>query len=198
MLYEVITRLELEVRAAGDALEAMAVVVYGDPPEARVHGDRFVQLGRRPIERDDAAERRLVERLRRELDLVMVNGVDFDGTTADAKYNNDPMRFWENDGTVHVHDTAQGALLEGWHTEQPRSIRAVFSADGARVISADWNGRLEVRARNGRITSYNVCYTKLLRGWSEAKAAPGPRAPARASWSRFCTRCGSAAPATVV
>jgi len=33
-----------------------------------------------------------------DLDLVMTNGVDFPVATPDAAFNNDPMRFWENDG----------------------------------------------------------------------------------------------------
>ncbi len=33
------------------------------------------------------------------LDLVMTNGVDFPHSGTDDLFNNDPMRFWENDGT---------------------------------------------------------------------------------------------------
>jgi len=34
-----------------------------------------------------------------DLDLVMTNGVEFPGTEVEAAYNDDPMRFWENDGS---------------------------------------------------------------------------------------------------
>ena len=55
-----------------------------------------------------------------DLDLVMTNGVDFPDIPADAAFNNDPMRFWENDGSgiytetsllVGLTDTRQGKGL---------------------------------------------------------------------------------------
>ena len=63
-------RLTIELGEQEGMLSVLPLVVYGDPPEARVHGDKLVQLGRRMVERHEAAERRLCERLRVELDLA--------------------------------------------------------------------------------------------------------------------------------
>jgi hypothetical protein len=55
-----------------------------------------------------------------DLDLTMVNGVDFPSTEIDLPFVDDPMRFWENDGTgtmtemaatVGLDDTASGKGL---------------------------------------------------------------------------------------
>lgn len=58
-------RLLLEVEREGDGLTVLPTLVYGDPPTARVDAGRLTHL-RGPVPlRDEAAERRLVDRLRR-------------------------------------------------------------------------------------------------------------------------------------
>jgi superfamily II DNA or RNA helicase len=64
------------------ALSVLPLLVYGDPPQARVDAGELVFLqGDAPV-RDLPAERRLVERLRDELNLVFGRRVDFDGHEA--------------------------------------------------------------------------------------------------------------------
>lgn len=46
-----------------------------------------------------------------DLDLVMTNGVDFPQTTVDAPFENDVMRFWENDGAGVMTENAAGVGL---------------------------------------------------------------------------------------
>jgi superfamily II DNA or RNA helicase len=54
-------RLELNVRADGDVLAVQALIVYGDPPVARVEHGELVLLGRGAVPvRDLAGERRLL------------------------------------------------------------------------------------------------------------------------------------------
>jgi superfamily II DNA or RNA helicase len=74
-------RLALSVERDGDALAVLALLVYGDPPTARVDAGRLVPLGGALPLRDEAAERALVRRLASELELapgrrLVVSGSD--------------------------------------------------------------------------------------------------------------------------
>jgi superfamily II DNA or RNA helicase len=62
-------RLAVETRRDGDALAAMATLVYGDPPRARVDAGRLVALRGALPARDLAAEERLLSHLRATLGL---------------------------------------------------------------------------------------------------------------------------------
>jgi superfamily II DNA or RNA helicase len=75
-------RMQMEVAQDGDTLTVFPTLVYGDPPRARVDGRTLVHLnGALPI-RDEDAERRLVHRLRDELNLVPGRRVDVVGREA--------------------------------------------------------------------------------------------------------------------
>jgi superfamily II DNA or RNA helicase len=63
-------RIEMDVGQDGDTVTAMATMVYGDPPRARIDGGRLVHLGGSLPIRDAAAERALLWRLRDELNLA--------------------------------------------------------------------------------------------------------------------------------
>jgi superfamily II DNA or RNA helicase len=81
-------RMQLDVEQDGDKLIVLPTLVYGDPPRARVDGQgsaaRLVHLaGPLPI-RDEDAERRLVHRLRDELNLVPGRRVELVGREAFA------------------------------------------------------------------------------------------------------------------
>jgi superfamily II DNA or RNA helicase len=77
-------RITLLASREGESLRVQPAVVYGDPPRARVDGGRLVHL-RDPVPvRDEAAERRLVGRLRRELQLTPGVRARFDGEEAVA------------------------------------------------------------------------------------------------------------------
>jgi superfamily II DNA or RNA helicase len=63
-------RIVVETRSEGSALNVLAVLVYGDPPQARVDGGRLVHLqGALPL-RDDRAEQREVRHLASRLGLA--------------------------------------------------------------------------------------------------------------------------------
>lgn len=63
-------RLQIGVRRDGDVLVVEPVVVYGDPPVARIEGGRLVALGSGTVPiRSERAEQTLVARLRSELGL---------------------------------------------------------------------------------------------------------------------------------
>ena len=63
-------RLVLEIARDGDALAVLPLLVYGDPPTARVDAGKLVALGGPVPIRDEAAERALLRRLQSELELA--------------------------------------------------------------------------------------------------------------------------------
>jgi superfamily II DNA or RNA helicase len=69
-------------QGGGHTLAVLPLLVYGDPPQARIDNGTLVHLrGAIPV-RDVAAEKRLIERLRDELNLVPNRRVELDGDTA--------------------------------------------------------------------------------------------------------------------
>ncbi|MGE3766482.1 MAG: SNF2-related protein, partial [Kofleriaceae bacterium] len=80
-------RMSFEVEQQGDRLLVFPTLVYGDPPRARVDGSTLVHLnGALPV-RDQDAERRLVHRLRDELNLVPGRRVELQGREAFSMHN---------------------------------------------------------------------------------------------------------------
>ena len=76
-------RLEMDLSHQGHTLSVLPLLVYGDPPIARIDGDAVISLGRGgvPLRKVDR-ERALLQRLRSELDLVVGRRVHFDGAEA--------------------------------------------------------------------------------------------------------------------
>src|SRR6476620_413588 len=80
--------MQIDVEQDGDKLVVFPTLVYGDPPRARIDGRTFVHLeGELPI-RDEDAERRLVHRLRDEMNLVPGRRVELTGREAFAMQQN--------------------------------------------------------------------------------------------------------------
>ncbi|HHH31744.1 MAG TPA: DEAD/DEAH box helicase, partial [Polyangiaceae bacterium] len=77
-------RLLLDVEQRGGALSVMPLVVYGDPPCARVDGDDLVHLGGPVPKRDKRAEQWAVATLREELDMTPGRRVEAMGREAIA------------------------------------------------------------------------------------------------------------------
>ncbi len=74
-------RIAIETRSLGPGLHVLAVLVYGDPPQARVDGGKLVHLGGSLPLRDERAEQREVRRLSARLGLApgvpaVVSGAD--------------------------------------------------------------------------------------------------------------------------
>jgi superfamily II DNA or RNA helicase len=79
---EVRPRIAMDYGHQGHTLSVLPLLVYGDPPIARVDGDSVVSLGRDvPIRRPEE-ERVLLTRLRDELNLVPGRRVDLNGSDA--------------------------------------------------------------------------------------------------------------------
>jgi len=80
----IVPRIAIDTRREGEMLHALATLVYGDPPQARVDGGRLVHLhGAVPL-RDEAAEQRELRRLNGRLGLTPGISSAFSGAAAVA------------------------------------------------------------------------------------------------------------------
>jgi superfamily II DNA or RNA helicase len=77
-------RIRLEVRREGEALDVLPTLVYGDPPLARVDANKLVSLGGPIPLRDEPEERRLVQQLAKDLELLPGHRVRATGAEAIA------------------------------------------------------------------------------------------------------------------
>ena len=84
------------------SLTVVPLLVYGDPPQARVHDGKLVHLGGDVPVRDEAAEKRLLARLRDDLNLAPGRRVDLRGR--DAIQFSARLKAWA------VHDPEQAIL----------------------------------------------------------------------------------------
>jgi superfamily II DNA or RNA helicase len=138
-------RIEIKTSADGETLSVLATLVYGDPPRARVDGDRLVYLeGPVPV-REEAAERRLIGQLAHELGLTPGVRVEYTGSAAvlfAARLDrfrfeptgNDHDRFRRAAPLaprVHIDDTAFDVTFES-----RRQDGTTGRADPARVLHA--------------------------------------------------------------
>jgi superfamily II DNA or RNA helicase len=77
-------RMSFDVKYDGDGLSVLPLLVYGDPPRARIDGNRLVHLGGAVPIRDPGAERELIFRLRDQLNMVPGRRVELAGRDAAA------------------------------------------------------------------------------------------------------------------
>ncbi len=162
-------RIQIQTTAVGETLSVLATLVYGDPPRARVDGDRLVHLeGPVPV-REEAAERRLLGQLAHELGLTPGVRVEFTGPAAVLfAARLDRFRF-EPQGNdhdafrraaplaprVHIDDTAFDVTFES-----KRQDGSVGRADPARVLRAWRDGATLVPLLDGG-------WAELPRAWLE-------------------------------
>jgi len=133
-------RMEFEVTQDGDRLVVLPTLVYGDPARARVDAGRLVHLeGALPV-RDEDAERKLVHRLRDEMNLAPGRRVELFGREAFAMQNG-LARWLRTD--ARMANTAKAIDLD-----------AKLSIDGAKLD-------VELAARDGREASIGAA----LRAW---------------------------------
>ncbi len=115
-------RVTFELSHEHGALHVLPLVVYGDPPRARVDGASLVLLpaaGSTVPARDEGKERELVQRLRDELSLVPGRRVRYDGREA-AAFASKLEIFQKKDPSARA--TGEGA--------ERRELRAITSFEG--------------------------------------------------------------------
>lgn len=105
----------------GHTLSVLPLLVYGDPPIARIDGDQVISIGKGavPVRKLDQ-ERALVQRLRSELDLVLGRRVYFEGNDA-ARFADRIRKFQD---LVGEHEHAE--VFEG----APLAVHVVATDDG--------------------------------------------------------------------
>ncbi|HVV87316.1 MAG TPA: DEAD/DEAH box helicase [Kofleriaceae bacterium] len=142
-------RIALDVLQKGETLSVMATLVYGDPPRARVDGDRLVHLSGAVPVRDLAAEQHLRLRLRDQLDLLPGRRVEATGPDAHALSNK--LARW-------LRDDARGAeAARTWPLEVEidlqHGLQLRFAAGGktapAEAVLRAWQARAELVALEG-------------------------------------------------
>jgi superfamily II DNA or RNA helicase len=125
-------RMSFDVKYDGDGLAVLPLLVYGDPPRARIDGNRLVHLGGAVPIRDPDAERELIFRLRDQLNLVPGRRVELvgrDATVAQAR-----LAEWirrevadaRGDGAVPLD---ANVMIDG------SSVEVEFAAGGRRATS---------------------------------------------------------------
>ncbi|MBA2539015.1 MAG: DEAD/DEAH box helicase [Deltaproteobacteria bacterium] len=133
-------RMAFDLTQDGDKIIVMPTLVYGDPPRSRIDAGRLVHLeGALPV-RDEDAERRLVHRMRDELNLAPGRRVELTGREAFAMQNG--LANW-----LRTDAKAAGAA-------KAIDLEATLTIDGSRL-------EVDLTARDGRVASV----TAALRAW---------------------------------
>jgi superfamily II DNA or RNA helicase len=126
-------RCLVEVDQQGEVLSVLPLLVYGDPPCARVDGDRLEHLQGPLVERDPRAERREAARLLQRLDLVVGRRTRYLGLEACEMAKR--LRRWSGDvaGTAHRDRYPDEALEPAVQVGADRcSVRFVVAGAGER------------------------------------------------------------------
>ncbi len=177
-------RLIIQVEQRGAALCALPLVVYGDPPCARVDGDKLVHLGGPLPERDRRAEERAAEALRKTFDAVP--GRRIDATGADAIALSRALKRWSGDisGSAHrdlypdapltpaLDDRLAPAFTAAGRSADPREVMRAFEA-GLGVVSLAGGGWAEIP--RDWLASHGDHVARLLAGQSGDALAPHAR-----------------------
>ena len=146
-------RAVVESRRRGDEFSALATLVYGDPPNARIDAGRLVHLnGPIPL-RDERAERECVLDLRRSLGLTPGVRAEFEGEDAVAF----AARLSRWDGAV------RGGGRSHFRLAAPLTAR-IDTADGFDVVFESEAGT-SGGPRGGRADP-----GKVLRAWREGRS----------------------------
>ncbi|MCX5745520.1 MAG: DEAD/DEAH box helicase [Proteobacteria bacterium] len=125
-------RIAFELEQDGDKVRVFPTLVYGDPPRARIDGANLVHLnGSLPI-RDPDAERRLVHRLRDELNLVPGRRVELQGREAFGLQNG--LASWIRDDARSA-NSAKAIVLDASIVIDGRKVDATLTGSGGRSAS---------------------------------------------------------------
>jgi superfamily II DNA or RNA helicase len=164
-------RVHMDLSHQGHTLSILPMLVYGDPPLARIDGDVITTMGDEvPIRRFDQ-ERELLRRLRDELHLVPGRRVDLDG--AEAIRFAVKLREWQKS----VGDDAHAAAFEA----RPLRARLEIDADTFDVLF-ECNAEGDEEAS----TPKRADAAAVLRAWRDGlelvPLAGGGWAPLPADW----------------
>ena len=152
-------RIAIELRQVGSSLSVLPALVYGQPPCARIDGGRLVHLGGPVPVRDEPAERRLVEKLRAELDLLCGRRTNFEG--ADTARFVDKLKRWR--GEI----AGDGAGLVRARVRLEPNLRVENAGQTQGVPGARFDLDFAVRAEDGGGALGSVSAAAVLSAWHE-------------------------------
>ncbi len=169
-------RIAIETRRDGDALRVFALLVYGDPPQARVDGGKLVHLGGALPLRDERAEQRELKRLGARLGLAP--GVATVVAGAEAVALVAKLQRWE--GEVHgggrEHFSLHAPLQPSVHIGDDGRVDVLFASQ-------------EMRAGASRVADPGAVIAAFRAGESLVPLEGGGYAPLPVDWlSRFGAR----------
>ena len=169
-------RLEMDLSHQGHTLSVLPLLVYGDPPIARIDGDAVISLGRGgvPVRKVDQ-ERALLQRLRAELDLVVGRRVHFNG----AEATRFAARLRDFQDLVGEHEHA--AVFEG----SPLAARVVVDDEGTFDLVFEHEDEAAA-SPDGQQEKKRADPSLVLRPWRDGldivPLEGGGRAPLPAGW----------------
>jgi superfamily II DNA or RNA helicase len=171
-------RIAIEVERRGDALSVLPLLVYGDPPLARVDAGRLVPLREGPIPlRDEAIEARLEQKLGAELQLRAGIRSDFTGAAAVATAEKLRRHAGEIRGRAHEQFFRAPPLIPELSVSD-RGFALRFELESEGDIAVDG-------ARRAR-GAVSVDAARVLRAWHSGESLVslpgGGLAPLPADW----------------
>lgn len=105
-----VPRISFDMSPHGHTLSVLPTLVYGDPPQVRIDGEKVVHLRGEIPRRDIPAEKALALALREELNLVPGRLVHFDGNDA-GKFAKRLQEFQKSEVTTFSRDVMSDAPL---------------------------------------------------------------------------------------
>jgi superfamily II DNA or RNA helicase len=159
-------RLVLDMTQLGSSLAVLPKLVYGNPPCVRIDDGRMVHLSGPVPVRDEPAERRLVEKLRSDLDLMPGRRSTFEG--ADTARFVDKVKRWHGDLA------GDGARLLGARVRLEPNMRVRdLPASGNGVPQAGFDftftvvGETEAEQRALGPGPHSVDAATVIRAWED-------------------------------
>lgn len=156
---DLVPRIQIELNHMGTGLSAMATLVYGEPPCARIDEGRLVHLGGPVPVRDEPSERKLLLRLREELDLLPGRRVQFQADDA-TRFAGRVSRFRGQLTGDAARDMASRYKLV------PRMLASGLGGAQAGPTQISFELTFDVvGAERGGITTRTVSAAAVLRAW---------------------------------
>jgi SNF2 family DNA or RNA helicase len=146
-------RIDLDIVQDGHVLTVLPTLVYGDPPQARIDGNKLVHLGGLVPIRDWPQEKKLIDKLRDQLNLVPGRRVTYEGPEATAF--TEKLRRWRGeaqpgrDALLYRFPLIPRLVIEGdryelyFETSGEDEGKELRRVDAASVIGA-WQGGMQL------------------------------------------------------
>jgi superfamily II DNA or RNA helicase len=146
-------RIDLDIVQDGHVLTVLPSLVYGDPPKARIDGNKMVHLGGLVPIRNWPREKELIDKLRDQLNLVPGRRVTYDGPEASAF--TEKLRRWRGevqpgrDALLYRYPLIPRLTIEGdsyqlyFETSSEDEGKELRRVDAASVVGA-WQGGMQL------------------------------------------------------